>query len=393
MNPERLHDEGFATDPHPVWSELRREHPVFHDPIDDVWIVSRHRDVIEALSDTTRFSNRLYRKTLGRVFGRTLLELDGAAHVERRKAVAPVFAPTRLERFRLLVEQVVNMLLDRVAGGGEFDVVTDVSAHLPGTVIVHMMGFDPRNVDRFHGWYEAMMRGLWNDPELRALGRRAHAELHEHVTPLVDRRRACPADDLLSRLIDRDVDDLPAFVSLLLTAGGETTDKALANLWHNLLSNPDQLALVRDDPSLVDDAFSETLRFSPSLVYLAREAVDEVEWHGVTIPAAAELRLAVGSANRDETVFAEPDRFDLTRDDLHMGLEHRSASYDDGNGHLAFGAGPHFCLGYALSRLEATTATRMLLERFPLIRSVGGLAPIRVTGPSQTPGSVRVAVT
>jgi pulcherriminic acid synthase len=392
VNPERLHDAQFPTNPHPVWAELRHNHPVYHDTVDDVWIVSRHQDVIEGFADAQRFSNRLYRKTLGRVFGTTLLELDGAEHVAQRKVVAPVFAPTRLERFEPLIERVVAGLLDDVAEKGSFDIVADISSRLPGTVIVALMGFDDRDVDLFHEWYEAMMRGLWNDPGLRRKGREAHAQLNEHVAPIVEERRGCPMDDLLSRLIERGVEDLPAFISVLLTAGGETTDKALANMWRNLLANPDQLAVVRNNPERFQDAFSETLRFSPSIVYLGREVVADTEWHGVEIPAGAELRLAVGSANRDESVFAEPDSFDIDRTDMHMGLEHRSAGYEDGPGHIAFGAGRHFCLGYALSRLEATTASRMILERFPNIAPAGDLPPIVVAGPSQTPSAVPVLV-
>ena len=387
----RLHSPEFASNPHPVWSELRRHAPVFHDTVDDVWIVSRHQDVVDGFSDTDRFSNRLYRKTLGRVFGTTLLEKDGAEHIAERKVVAPVFAPTRLDRFVPLIEQVVNRLLDDLTDRETFDIVADISGRLPGTVIVALMGLPDSDVDRFHDWYDAMMRGLWNDPDLRRRGREAHQQLHAHVAPVVEGRRRCPADDLLSRLIERGVDDLPAFVSVLLTAGGETTDKALANLWRNLLTEPDQLALLRHDPGLVDAAFSETLRHSPSLVYLGREAVADTEWHGVTIPAGAEVRLAVASANRDETVFGRADEFDLTRPDFHNTLEHRSISYDDGAGHVAFGAGPHFCLGYALSRLEATTATRMMLERFPQLEPVGEVPPIRVAGPSQTPDRLLVA--
>ncbi|GIU93383.1 MAG: hypothetical protein KatS3mg011_2289 [Acidimicrobiia bacterium] len=201
-----------------------------------------------------------------------------------------------------------------------------------------------------------------------------------------------PDRNLLSRLIDHQVNDLAAFVSLLLTAGGETTDKVLSNLWHNLLTNPEQLELVRAEPVLLDHAFAETMRFSPPLVYLGREVVEPIELHGVTIPAGAELRLGVGSANRDETVFTNPDRFDLTRTDLHKGLEHRSISYTDGAGHLSFGAGPHFCLGYALARLEVTVASRMLLERFPRLALAEDPPPIRVEGPSQSPGRLLVRV-
>jgi cytochrome P450 len=125
------------------------------------------------------------------------------------------------------------------------------------------------------------------------------------------------------------------------------------------------------------------MRHSPSLVYLGREAKTDVEWHDVVIPSGEEVRLAVGSANHDETVFTDPDRFDIFRTDLHRGLEHRSASYDDGAGHVAFGAGVHFCLGYALARMEIVTASRILLERFHSLEPAGALSPLRVQGPSR----------
>jgi pulcherriminic acid synthase len=154
-------------------------------------------------------------------------------------------------------------------------------------------------------------------------------------------------------------------------------------MWRNLLADPDQMAPVVDDPKVLDRVFDETMRHSPSLVYLGREANADVEWNGVTIPAGGHVRLAVDSANHDDEVFDDPDRFDIFRTDLHRGLEHRSASYDDGAGHVAFGAGAHFCLGYALARLEATTASRALLDRFGSLEPVGDLPPLRVHGPSR----------
>ncbi|GIU93384.1 MAG: hypothetical protein KatS3mg011_2290 [Acidimicrobiia bacterium] len=114
---------------------------MYHDPVDDVYLVTRHADVLAGFSDVTRFSNRLYRKTLGRVFGPTMLEMDGADHIQRRKVVSPVFAPTRLEAFYPLVESVVGSLLDDVAGETCFDLVSHLANRLPGTVIVHLLGF------------------------------------------------------------------------------------------------------------------------------------------------------------------------------------------------------------------------------------------------------------
>lgn len=347
-----------------------------------MWVVTRHADVVTGFADTERFSNRLYRKTLGAVFGPMLLQMDGAPHIASRKIVAPVFAPTRLARFEDLVDGVVAEIIDGFDPAG-FDLVRQLSTVLPGALIVRMLGFPPADDKKFHEWYDAMMLGLWNDPELRRRGRIAHLELHRHVDPIIEARRRSPSDDILSRLIAAETDELASFVSLLLTAGGETTDKALGNLWHNLFDHPDQLDAVNDDPGLLDRAFDETMRHSPPLVYLGREANADVEWHGATIPAGGQLRLAVGSANHDETVFDDPDRFDMFRTDLHHGLEHRSAAYADGAGHVAFGAGPHFCLGYALARLEATAASRGLIERFGALEPVGDLPPLRVQGPSR----------
>lgn len=379
----RLHDDAFALDPHRVWAQMRRDAPVFHDTIDGVWIVTRHADVIAGFSDTDRFSNRLYRKTLGAVFGPNLLQMDGAPHIALRKVVGPVFAPTRLERYEELLDDVVTSIVTGLDPDG-FDLVRQLSAIMPGALIVRLMGLPPADDELFQQWYETMMLGLWKDPELRRRGREAHLELRDHLESVVAERRRNPADDILSRLIAAEVEELPAFVSLLLTAGGETTDKALGNMWRNLLADPDQLGAVLDDHDLLDRAFDETMRHSPSLVYLGREANEDVVWHDVTIPTGREVRLAVGSANRDEAVFDDPDRFDLFRADLHRGLEHRSASYDDGAGHVAFGAGAHFCLGYGLARLEATTASRALIEHFGPLEPVGDLPPLRVQGPTRS---------
>jgi pulcherriminic acid synthase len=347
-----------------------------------VYVVSRHPDVIKAFSDSERFTARLYRKTLGAVFGPNLLVWEGQHHVDQRKVVAPLFVPTRLDRYRELVEGVIDELLASVDPTG-FDLVKDVSSLLPGKVIVRLLGLPPSDDQRFHEWYETMMQGLWNDPVMRQRGREAHSALHKHIDPIVADRRLVPRDDILSRLIAAEVEELPSFISLLLTAGGETTDKAIGNMWMNLLAHPMQLDVVRSDSGMLDRAFDETMRHSPSLVYLGREVLEDVDWHGVNIPKGGELRLAVGSANHDETVFERPDIFDIHRTDLHHGLEHRTAAYDDGAGHIAFGAGAHFCIGYALARMETVTAARMLLDRFGSLEAIGNLPPLRIVGPSR----------
>ena len=150
----------------------------------------------------------------------------------------------------------------------------------------------------------------------------------------------------------------------MLVAGGETTDKAIANLWWNLLSNPDALAAVTADPDRLDAAFSESMRKDGPVQFEDRFTTTEVEWYGVTVPAGARVRVCVASANNDDSVFTDPRRFDLDRPDLWLRLEKRSGTHDaDGrHGHLGFGIGKHFCLGYELARTESVIGSRRLLE-------------------------------
>jgi pulcherriminic acid synthase len=394
FDPNRLHDRDFALDPWPVWRELRDRHPVYFDPIDRVYLVTRHEDVLRGFTDTEVLSNRLYRKTLGAVFGPNLLQLDGRDHVQRRTIVAPLFMGNRLAAYRPLIEATAERLVGAFAPDGRVELISQLTSRLPGEVIVTLLGLPEQDRQQMHDWYEAMMAGLWTDPELRRLGREAHQALAAHVRPFLAERRRCPVDDLMSRLVAAEVDgtglsqsELEAFVSLLLTAGGETTDKAIANLWYLLLTHPQTLDEVRADPELLHAAFTETMRHSPSLVYQAREATREFEWHGVTVPAGAEVRLCHASANHDERVFADPERWDVHRVDLNLGKERRSGATVAGRAsHLAFGAGPHFCLGYELARAETVTVSQVLLDVLRHPR----LAPDvptrqRVVGPTLAP--------
>ena len=157
-------------------------------------------------------------------------------------------------------------------------------------------------------------------------------------------------------------DEIHSFVSFLLVAGGPTTDMALRNFWWALLTDPDELTRCRGDHERVDRAFSESLRRDGPIVYEDRRTNAPVEWHGVEIPADADVVVCLGSANTDETVFADPLRFDPDRGDLLMGTERKPGHRRDGvAGHLAFGLGSHFCMGYQLARVEAVAATEQFL--------------------------------
>ena len=163
----------------------------------------------------------------------------------------------------------------------------------------------------------------------------------------------------------------------MLVAGGETTDKAIANLWWNLLRVPEALAEVTADPALLDAAFTETMRRDGPVLYEARDVTRDVEWYGTTVPAGSVVRACLGSANSDETVFDDPRTFTLHRSDLHLGKELRNGGPypNDLAGHLGFGLGKHFCLGYELARAEAVLGSQRLLETLPNVRPAGELPP------------------
>ena len=394
---EHLHDPAFDRDPFPTWQALQAECPVVHDPVDDVWLVTRHSDVrATLLGEVDGTSNQLYRRTLGRVFGPNLLQLDGAEHLRRRRLVAPLLVGTRLESYVPVVEEVARDVVGAFADRGRADLVDEVAHRLPGAVILALMGLPREDQPQLFAWYEAMMAGLWNDPVLRARGREAHAAFAAYLEPIAAARRDDPGDDLVSRLVtaaNLPPDEVPSFASLLLTAGGETTDKAIGNLWWHLLTDADLLAAVQADPGLLDPAFTETMRVSPSLVYIGRETTADVTLHGVTVPAGSQVRLGLGAANHDRRVFDDAEEFRLDRADLHLGRERRTAPTEDGrSSHLSFGAGPHFCLGYELARLEVVTVSRLLLQVMGDPHLTEDVVPL-VDGPSRTVPRLPVAFT
>ena len=161
------------------------------------------------------------------------------------------------------------------------------------------------------------------------------------------------------------VTEIQAFISLLLVAGGETTDKGIANMWTQLLLNPDQLSLVLDDHSLFDAAFSEMMRHSPPVLGQLRYSVNEVTFSDVTIPPDQTVYIQLASANNDETIFQNPREFKIDRSDLHLNKERKGGHHgDEGKyGHLGFGLGKHFCLGYEMARLEAVIGSALLCEK------------------------------
>ncbi|QIY59172.1 cytochrome P450 [Streptomyces sp. RPA4-5] len=383
----------FAADPYPAYRVLREHYPVFHDPGTDSFLLSRYEDVSRAFRDPVFTSDNYEWQLEPAHGGRTLPQMSGREHSVRRALVAPAFRGRELrERFLPVIERNARELIDTFRDAAETDLVARFATRFPINVIVDMLGLERADHDRFHDWYGAVVGFLANlaqDPEIAEAGLRAGQELADYLLPVIHERRAAPGDDLLSTLCTAEVEgtrmndqDITAFVSLLLSAGGETTDKALAALFRNLLSHPDQLAAVRADRSLIPAAFAETLRYTPPVQMIMRQTAAEVPLSGGIIPAGATVTCLIGSANRDERHYAAPDTFDVLRDDLTPTTAFSAAAQ-----HVAFGLGRHFCVGALLARAEVEIAVNQLLDAFPAMDFADGTPPtdagVFTRGPEQ----------
>jgi cytochrome P450 len=384
-----LYSEDHYADPYPLWERMRHEAPVFYDKRLNAWLLTRYEDCVDAFSNHTDFSNQLYSKTLGVVFGPTMLDKDGHEHVVQRRIVAPEFVGKRFEPYYEAIDRNARHLIDNFPDSGVVDLVNAFTTRLPVNVIVDMLGMDQSDHDRFHEWYTTMMAGLsvkdllesQFSSEKQNLGVLAHEELAEYVAPIIEDRKSCPVNDLISKIVHAEAEgqkltltEIQAFISLLLVAGGETTDKGIANMWTQLLLNPDQLEAVVDDHELFDAAFSEMMRHSPPVPGQLRYSINEVTFSGVTIPSNQAVYIQLASANSDETIFSDPRSFNIEREDLHLSKERKMGHHgDEGRyGHLGFGLGKHFCLGYEMARLEAVMGSALLSEKMKNPRLADG---------------------
>ncbi|WP_435797384.1 cytochrome P450 [Streptomyces microflavus] len=360
------------------------------------YVVSRYEDVERIFKDKKgEFSTENYDWQIEPVHGRTILQLSGREHAVRRALVAPAFRGSDLrDKFLPVIERNSRELIDTFRATGSVDLVTDYASRFPVNVIADMLGLDKSDYDRFHGWYTAVIAFLGNlsgDQEVVRAGERTRVEFAEYMLPVIRERRAAPGDDLLSVLCTAEVDgvrmsdeDIKAFCSLLLAAGGETTDKAIAAIFTNLLLHPEQLEAVRADRELIPRAFAETLRYTPPVHMIMRQSTTEVELSGGTVPPGATVTCLIGSANRDEKRYRDPDSFDIFREDL-AATNAFSAAAD----HLAFALGRHFCVGALLAKAEVETGVGQLLDAMPDLRLAEGFDPVErgvfTRGPQSLP--------
>ncbi|MEX0786797.1 MAG: cytochrome P450 [Dehalococcoidia bacterium] len=361
-------DEAFRRDPYPVLDRLRALDPVHRDEVLHRWVLTRIEDVDRVVNDRAMSVDR--RKaapgTYMRLFEErdepSILFLDAPDHTRLRGLVSKAFTPRAVEGMAPRIQEIVDELLDAVAGGPGFDLIGAFAGPLPTIVIAEMLGVDPADRDDFKRWSDESVQGfnpMLTDEE-RVVVEAAGDAMYEYLQRSIGERRGNPRDDLMSALIavEESGDQLTnseivTMCGLLLAAGNVTTTDLIGNGVYALLRHPDQLAALRDDPALIKNAVEEMLRYDSPVVQTGRIPMSQIDIDGHAVSERESILTSLAAANHDPAAYPHPERFDIKREDTH---------------HHAFGGGVHYCLGAPLARLEAQIAISALVERFPNLR-------------------------
>ena len=360
------YDYDFHEDPYPYYKRLRDEAPLYHNEELGFWALSRHRDVLQGFRNSTALSNRdgvsLDPVSRGPHASKTMsfLAMDDPAHLRLRTLVSKGFTPRRIRelegRVTELAVQHLDAMLDKAASGQTVDYVAEFAGKLPMDVISELMGVPVTDRDRIRALADGVMHREDGVNDVPASAIEASINLIVYYQQMIAERRAEPADDLTSALLDAEIDgdrltddEILGFMFLMVIAGNETTTKLLANaaFWGH--KNPDQLAPVYADLSLIPQWVEETLRYDTSSQILARTVASDLALYDTKVPAGDVLLLLPGSAHRDERVFEDPDDYRIGR--------------DIGSKLMSFGSGAHFCLGAHLARMEARVALTEFCSR------------------------------
>jgi cytochrome P450 len=363
-------DPGMRVDPYPYYHRLRRTDPI-HRSSFGYWVLSRHQDVDVILRDHRSCSDFPHDESWARHRGGRespivrstmlwMMMLDGAAQRRVRSPVGRVFNQRVVEHLRPRVAAVVDGLIDGI-GEGEIDLVSQIALPLPIMVVGELLGIPRADRDQCRAWTEHIGRVV--DPvitkDMRTAMNQALTEFSAYLAEQVRERRANPGSDLLSALVTMDGtdgqltdDEIVANVLLLFNAGHETTVNLIGNGMLALLRHQEQLELLRRSPDLMGQAVEELSRYDSPVQIAARIMVADVALGETTIPAGAKVMVIYGAANRDPARYTDPDRLDLRRTGVKS---------------LAFGGGPHFCIGAPLARLEVAMLYTAMLRRYPSI--------------------------
>lgn len=380
--PELFHpyEQGFAANPYPTYARLREQNPIFHSAEFGLTFFTRYRDIANLLADKRlgrtlshvmspeekgekhRQENWQAMPAYSRFVRVNLLETEGPDHVRLRRLLAKAINARLIGGLRGRIELLVDELLDGIADHSEIDFIADLAVPLPVHVIAEMLGWPVEERHRLRPWSADIVR-LYERDHSEEDVLRAEAATQEFagmLGELADRRRSDPKDDLISAfaLLESDgdtlsADELIASCMMLLNAGHEAVVNSAGNGLLALLRHPEQRQRLQRDPSMITTAIEEMLRYDSPLQFFHRFALADMEYGGFEFRKGDTLGLLYGSANRDPAAFEHADTFDIARDP---------------NQHLAFGLGPHFCLGSPLARLELEILFSKLLQRFPDIQ-------------------------
>jgi cytochrome P450 family 142 subfamily A polypeptide 1 len=372
----------YSGQPFGDWAWMREHAPAYWDAANCVWALTRYADVIAAEKDPATYSSHRAPRPHGDHLP-MMISMDDPEHARRRKLVSNGFTPRRVRAHEATIRRICTEIVDRVAPRGECDFVWDIAAPLPLLLIADLLGFPPESYDDLLRWSDDLIRATTADPapEVALAAMQAMLAFRDFQLEVIADRRARPQDDLVTILCDAEIDgerlDDESIIQeslLILIGGDETSRHVMTDGMLALLEHPDQLAILRDDPGAIEQGVEELLRWVSPIKNMARTVTRDVELYGQTLRAGDQVVLMYPAANRDPAVFPDPDRLDVRR-------------YP--NPHLAFGFGPHFCMGASLARVELRVMFSELLRRLPDLHLAGDPLPRRssnfISGPEAMP--------
>jgi cytochrome P450 len=358
------YDVDINADPYPTFKRLRDESPVYYNERYDLWALSRHSDVEKALVDWQTYSSA--RGDILEVVqsgvdlpGGVILWEDPPIHTKHRGLMSRIFTPKRMSALEDQVRAYCVSCLDPLVGADRFDFVKDLGAEMPMRVIGMLLGIPETDQAAIRDHEDKKLR---TDPGTPMQVDERNMISGSQFADYIDWRAEHPSDDLMTALLTAEFEDetgevrtltreeVLIYTEVVAGAGNETTGRLIGWLGKVLGDHPDQRREIVADRSLIASTIDETLRFEPTGPHIARFVARDAEYYGTTVPAGSAMLLLIGSGNRDERRFTDPDRFDIHRDE---------------GAHLTFGYGLHYCLGAALARLEGRVALDEVLDRFP----------------------------
>jgi cytochrome P450 family 142 subfamily A polypeptide 1 len=350
--------EFYRSDPHEAFAWMRAHEPVFRDRARGLWGITRHADVLDVERRSDVFvSGRGYRRVF-EPMENNMIAQDDPVHQAQRRLISGRFTPRSVREHEAPMRALIDELLDPVADRGSMEVIDDLAAQLPARLTARLLGFPEDDWRRVKSWSERLMRtdSRPEDAGAAAGFYSACQEFYEVLVDVAEERSACPADDLVSTWVRAELDGEPWAMDrifnetgLMISGGSETSRTVIAHGLRAFCDHPDQWELLAERPELVPTAVEELIRWVTPLNNFFRTAVRDTVVGGQAIAEGDRVILLYPSANRDQAVFPEPDRFDVTRDP---------------NPHVAFGYGTHFCLGANFARLELRLLFAELTRRF-----------------------------